>query len=132
MIELITDKEFLVGVMGVIFASNGLFQLILYALQASEREKERKRQDETQNSLIKKEQFEALCHCVTGIAMFRIAREAKRYIDRGFITSEEYHTLKHNLYDPYEALGGNGMAKKYMGEVEELPMHEGKKQDYSE
>ena len=132
MIELITDKEFLVGVMGVIFASNGLFQLILYALQASEREKERKRQEETQNSLIKKEQFEALCHCVTGIAMFRIAREAKRYIDRGFITSEEYHTLKHNLYDPYEALGGNGMAKKYMGEVEELPMHEGKKQDYSE
>lgn len=132
MIELITDKEFLVGVMGVIFASNGLFQLILYALQASEREKERKRQEETQNSLIKKEQFEALCHCVTGIAMFRIAREAKRYIDRGFITSEEYHTLKHNLYDPYEALGGNGMAKKYMGEIEELPMHEGKKQDYSE
>lgn len=132
MIELITDKEFLVGVMGVIFASNGLFQLILYALQASEREKERKRQEETQNSLIKKEQFDALCHCVTGIAMFRIAREAKRYIDRGFITSEEYHTLKHNLYDPYEALGGNGMAKKYMGEVEELPMHEGKKQDYSE
>lgn len=132
MIELITDKEFLVGVMGVIFASNGLFQLILYALQASEREKERKRQEETQNSLIKKEQFEALCHCVTGIAMFRITREAKRYIDRGFITSEEYHTLKHNLYDPYEALGGNGMAKKYMGEIEELPMHEGKKQDYSE
>ena len=132
MIELIADKEFLVGVMGVIFASNGLFQLILYALQASEREKERKRQEETQNSLIKKEQFDALCHCVTGIAMFRIAREAKRYIDRGFITSEEYHTLKHNLYDPYEALGGNGMAKKYMGEVEELPMHEGKKQDYSE
>lgn len=132
MIELITDKEFLFGVMSAIFASNGLFQLIMYTLQASEREKERKRQEETQNSLIKKEQFEALCHCVTGIAMFRIAREAKRYIDRGFITSEEYHTLKHNLYDPYEALGGNGMAKKYMGEVEELPMHEGKKPDYSE
>ena len=132
MIELITDKEFLVGVMGVIFASNGLFQLIMYLLQASEREKERKRQEETQNSLIKKEQFDALCHCVTGIAMFRIAREAKRYIDKGYITSEEYHTLKHNLYDPYVALGGNGMAKKYMGEVEELPMHEGKKQDYSE
>ena len=118
--------------MSAIFASNGLFQLIMYTLQASEREKERKRQEETQNSLIKKEQFDALCHCVTGIAMFRIAREAKRYIDRGFITSEEYHTLKHNLYDPYEALGGNGMAKKYMGEIEELPMHEGKKQDYSE
>ena len=132
MIELITDKEFLIGVMGVIFASNGLFQLIMYLLQASEREKERKRLEETQNSLIKKEQFDALCHCVTGIAMFRIAREAKRYIDKGFITSEEYHTLKHNLYDPYVALGGNGMAKKYMGEVEELPMHEGKKPDYSE
>ena len=132
MIELITDKQFLATIVGVIFASNGFFQLLMLMYQSKEKEKERKRLEETQKSLIKKEQFDALCHCVTGIAMFRIAREAKRYIDRGFITSEEYHTLKHNLYDPYEALGGNGMAKKYMGEVDELPMHEGKKQDYSE
>ena len=100
--------------------------------QSREREKERKRLEETQKKLINKEQFDALCHCVTGIAMFRIAREAKRYIDKGYVTSEEYHTLKHNLYEPYIALGGNGLAVKFMEEVEELPMHEGKKHDYSE
>jgi len=100
--------------------------------QSREKEKERKRLEETQKKLIDVQDFNALCRCVTGIAMFRIAREAKRYIDKGYVTSEEYHTLKHNLYEPYVALGGNGLATKFMEEVEELPMKEGIKTDYSE
>lgn len=132
MIELITDKQFLATIVGVIFASNGFFQLLMLMYQSREKEKERKRLEETQKKLINIQDFNALCRCVTGIAMFRIAREAKRYIDKGYVTSEEYHTLKHNLYEPYVALGGNGLAKKFMEEVEELPMHEGKKTDYSE
>ena len=131
-IELITDKEFLVGIVGVIFASNGFFQLLMLMYQTREKEKERKRMEETEKKLISVKDFNALCRCVTGIAMFRIAREAKRYIDKGYVTSEEYHTLKHNLYEPYVALGGNGLATKFMQEVEELPMKEGIKVDYSE
>ena len=131
-IELITDREFLVGIVGVIFASNGFFQLLMLMYQSMEKEKERKRMEETEKKLISVKDFNALCRCVTGIAMFRIAREAKRYIDKGYVTSEEYHTLKHNLYEPYVALGGNGLAKKFMEEVEELPMKEGIKVDYSE
>lgn len=131
-IELVTSSQFLVSIVATIFASSGFFQLLMLMYQSREREKERKRIEETQKKLISKEQFDALCHCVTGIAMFRIAREAKRYIDKGYVTSEEYHTLKHNLYEPYIALGGNGLAVKFMEEVEELPMHEGKKHDYSE
>ena len=131
-IELITDREFLVGIVGVIFASNGFFQLLMLMYQSMEKEKERKRMEETEKKLISVKDFNALCRCVTGIAMFRIAREAKRYIDKGYVTSEEYHTLKHNLYEPYVALGGNGLATKFMQEVEELPMKEGIKVDYSE
>ena len=131
-IELITSSQFLVSITATIFASSGFFQLLMLMYQSREKEKERKRLEETQKKLINIQDFNALCRCVTGIAMFRIAREAKRYIDKGYVTSEEYHTLKHNLYEPYVALGGNGLATKFMEEVEELPMHEGKKTDYSE
>lgn len=131
-VELMTSSQFLVSIVATIFASSGFFQLLMLMYQSREKEKERKRLEETQKKLISVQDFNALCKCVTGIAMFRIAREAKRYIDKGYVTSEEYHTLKHNLYEPYVALGGNGLATKFMEEVEELPMHEGKKQDYSE
>lgn len=131
-IELITSSQFLVSITATVFASSGFFQLLMLIYQSREKEKERKRLEETQKKLINVQDFNALCRCVTGIAMFRIAREAKRYIDKGYVTSEEYHTLKHNLYEPYVALGGNGLAKKFMEEVEELPMKEGVKTDYSE
>ena len=131
-IELITSSQFLVSITATVFASSGFFQLLMLIYQSGEKEKERKRLEETQKKLIDVKDFNALCRCVTGIAMFRIAREAKRYIDKGYVTSEEYHTLKHNLYEPYVALGGNGLATKFMEEVEELPMKEGIKTDYSE
>lgn len=131
-IELITSSQFLVSITATVFASSGFFQLLMLIYQSREKEKERKRLEETQKKLIDVQDFNALCRCVTGIAMFRIAREAKRYIDKGYVTSEEYHTLKHNLYEPYVALGGNGLATKFMEEVEELPMKEGIKTDYSE
>ena len=131
-IELITSSQFLVSITATVFASSGFFQLLMLIYQSREKEKERKRLEETQKKLINVQDFNALCRCVTGIAMFRIAREAKRYIDKGYVTSEEYHTLKHNLYEPYVALGGNGLATKFMQEVEELPMKEGIKTDYSE
>lgn len=131
-IELITGSDFISSIVLAIFASSGFFQLLMLMYQTREKEKERKRMEETEKKLISVKDFNALCRCVTGIAMFRIAREAKRYIDKGYVTSEEYHTLKHNLYEPYVALGGNGLATKFMQEVEELPMKEGIKVDYSE
>ena len=122
MIELITDREFVIGLIGVIFASNGLFQLILYILQSKEKERERKRQEELEKSLIKVEDFKNLCACVTGIASFRITREAKKHIANGYITLGDLNTLKHHLYEPYRKLGGNGEAQSCMEVVEELPV----------
>ena len=45
------------------------------------------------------------------------------YIERGYITSDEYENLYEYLYKPYEKMGGNGSAKRNMNEVNKLPIH---------
>ena len=45
------------------------------------------------------------------------------YIERGYITSDEYENLYEYLYKPYEKMGGNGSAKRIMNEVNKLPIH---------
>lgn len=45
------------------------------------------------------------------------------YIERGYITQDEYENLRVYLYEPYEKMGGNGSAKRVMREVDKLPVH---------
>ena len=45
------------------------------------------------------------------------------YIERGWITQDEYENLNDYLYKPYEKMGGNGSAQKIMQEVNKLPIH---------
>ena len=45
-----------------------------------------------------------------------------RYIDRGWITQDEYENLNSYLYEPYKKLGGNGSALRVMQEVNKLPI----------
>lgn len=61
-----------------------------------------------------------------GIAYAKIVQTAQAYIDRGYVSPEEYHELHHYLYEPYKAMGGNGTAAKLMDEVGKLPI---KKED---
>lgn len=42
------------------------------------------------------------------------------YIQRGWITDDEYENLYDYLYVPYEQIGGNGSAKRVMEEVKKL------------
>ena len=58
-----------------------------------------------------------------GIGHIELALFGMEYIERGWITKDEYETMK-ELYDPYIKLGGNGSGKKIMAEVEKLPIHE--------
>jgi hypothetical protein len=44
-----------------------------------------------------------------------------QYINRGWITEDEYQTLL-ELYEPYKKLGGNGSGTKIIKEVEKLPI----------
>lgn len=57
-----------------------------------------------------------------GLAHDRILYLGMQYIERGWITRDEYENLYEYLYKPYEKLGGNGSAKRVMNEVDRLPI----------
>ena len=48
-----------------------------------------------------------------------------KYIERGWITKDEYENLYEYLYKPYAELGGNGSAKRVMDEVNKLEIRPG-------
>ena len=60
---------------------------------------------------------------LVGLAHDRILFLGMHYVDRGYITSDEYENLYEYLYQPYEKMGGNGSAKRIMQEVNKLPIH---------
>lgn len=55
-----------------------------------------------------------------GLAHYRIVTECMRYIERGWITKDEYISLDKYLYRPYKQLGGNGLSEKLMGELPQI------------
>ena len=61
-----------------------------------------------------------------GIGHIEIVFFGMQYINRGWITQDEYDTLC-ELYEPYIKLGGNGSGTKIMKEVEKLPIKGGLK-----
>ena len=48
------------------------------------------------------------------------------YIERGYVTSDEYENFYDYLYKPYEKMGGNGSVKRIMNEVNKLPIRKSK------
>lgn len=59
---------------------------------------------------------------LVGLAHDRIIHLGMVYIQRGYITQDEYENLQVYLYEPYEKMGGNGSAKRVMEEVRKLPI----------
>ena len=57
-----------------------------------------------------------------GLAHDRIIYLGMSYIDRGYITQDEYENLYDYLYHPYSRNGGNGSAERVMKEVDKLPI----------
>lgn len=57
-----------------------------------------------------------------GLAHDRIIFLGMKYLDRGFVTKDEYEDLIKYLWVPYSASGGNGLAEKIMKDVQNLPM----------
>lgn len=55
-----------------------------------------------------------------GLAHDRIMLLGAHYLERGFITPDEYENLNDYLYEPYVAMGGNGSAKLMMEKVRKL------------
>lgn len=61
---------------------------------------------------------------LVGIGHDRIVYLGAHYLERGYITQDEYENLNDYLFKPYKALGGNGTAEKIMKEVDKLPLHD--------
>jgi hypothetical protein len=64
-----------------------------------------------------------------GLAYDKITTLGLHYIDRGYITKDEFEELQKYFYDPYKALGGNGIAERIWMEVRNLPFHSHKHHD---
>lgn len=71
----------------------------------------------------KNENKDVKTQMLIGLAHDRIIFLGIKYIERGWISQDEYENLHDYLYKPYEKLGGNGSAQKVMIEVNKLPIH---------
>lgn len=64
---------------------------------------------------------DATTRLLMGLAYSEIVKRGMGYIDRGFITKDEYEDYMNYFYKPYVALGGNGVAERIMSSVSSLP-----------
>lgn len=92
---------YIITIVCAIFASTGFWALVTKVL----------------------EKKSASAKMLLGLGHDRIIAETNRYIERGYISSEEYENLYKYLYTPYKNLGGNGSAERNMELVKKLPTH---------
>lgn len=65
---------------------------------------------------------DAITQLTLGLAHDRIIHLGMTYVDRGWITKDEYEDFEKYLVTPYSTFGGNGLADKVWGEVKRLPI----------
>lgn len=68
------------------------------------------------------ERKDANSKLLLGLAHERIISLGMRYINRGWISEDEYEDLHDYLYVPYKEKGGNGSAERVMNEVKKLQL----------
>lgn len=71
----------------------------------------------------RKEKTDAKTKMILGLGHNEIVSLAMKYIERGWISKDEYEDLNKYLYQPYRDMGGNGTAQRLMDEVKKLPIH---------
>ena len=59
-----------------------------------------------------------------GLAHDRIMCLGLQYLERGWLTQDEYENLFTYLYEPYSRMGGNGSAKHVIERVNRLPIRD--------
>lgn len=101
---MISAHTLIASIVGSIFASTGFWAFLTYLIQR------RDTKDSAQAQMLK------------GLGHDRICWLGECYINRGYITKDEYENLHDYLFLPYKKLGGNGTAEKIMKEVDKLPL----------
>lgn len=104
------DASIMVALLGGLTGS-GVTNLIQFLITRNDKKKDTENKELTLQS-----------DMLLGLGHDRIVYLGSKYLDRGFITKDEYENINDYLYKPYKALGGNGTAKKIMSEVEKLPL----------
>lgn len=64
----------------------------------------------------------ATARLLMGLAYDKIMHLGMAYIDRGWISRDEYEEFEKYLFQPYKDFGGNGVAERIMNDVRALPM----------
>lgn len=64
----------------------------------------------------------ATSRLLLGLAYDKIVSLGMSYIDRGWISRDEYEDFQNYFYQPYKDAGGNGIAERIMLEVSHLPL----------
>lgn len=63
----------------------------------------------------------ATARLLMGLAYDKVTIRGIAYIERGWITRDEFEEYEKYFYEPYKALGGNGTAERIWKEVSRLP-----------
>lgn len=98
----ITISGYIITILAALLASSGFWALMMKVLD---------RKDNKTKLLI-------------GLGHDRIITLGLIYIQRGWITKDEYENLNDYLYKPYKEAGGNGSAERVMNEVNKLPIRD--------
>lgn len=98
--------EFILAIAGIIFASTGFWTFINNIIQ---------NKNKKQTALVK---------LMLGLGHDKIVENGLKYIERGYVTKDEYDDLFTYLYNPYKELGGDGTAEKIVESVKKLPIKE--------
>lgn len=96
-----TTGQIIITIITALLASSGLWAFLGKKLERNNSERE----------------------LLVGIGHVELVFFGMQYIERGWITRDEYETLQ-ELYKPYVKLGGNGSGTKIMNEIEHLPIKE--------
>ena len=96
-----TITQVILTILTAILASSGLWAFLGKRLERSSAERE----------------------LIVGIGHIELVFFGMQYIERGWITRDEYETMQ-GLYEPYVRLGGNGSGTKIMKELEKLPIRD--------
>ena len=96
-----TTSQIILTIVTALLASSGLWAFLGKKLERNNSERE----------------------LLVGIGYIELVFFGMQYIERGWITRDEYETLQ-ALYRPYIKLGGNGSGARIMQEIEKLPIRD--------
>ena len=99
------DKEHIIVIVTAVFASSGFWAFLIAVF----------------NKLMEKKSAKNMM--IKGLGHDRIIFLCERYLDKGWISSDDFENLHDYLFLPYAKMGGNGTAAKLMEDVRKLPSH---------